>query len=533
VQVLKEVLVLGKESAGKSQLIASLSGKSVYAANFRGSTVTCEAFRTGDLLLIDTPGIQRSADTAAMQEAMEHLRESDCVLLVTPATHLRLDLEELLPLLHNKRGVVAVTFWDQVSEAERTKIQYALGKTSLATVRLDARHPLEHEVQSLRKALADPGFFPEKTLAANEFSELRRAPRTASEPSVAVKMLKGLMAISGLMLPGAAVVWIANSFATKIDPLVRAALEPVVRHGNYLFLSGDYGLLTMGPLLFVWAVPVVVLYAIVLGVYKASGLIDAISDAGDPLLRPFGLSGRDLPRILMGFGCNVPAVIGTRSCATSSRNTCISAIAFGSACSYQFGATLGVFSAVGKPGLVLPYLGYLGITTLLYSRVVAGPAQVSPFNILVAENRAPLVLPDVRSVWREASGSIRSFFRTSLPIFFLITLIASLLDALHLFGRLARVFGPVMKVFRLPANAALGILLASIRKDGLLLLSKTPMSGAQVLTAVYLAGVLLPCLVTLLTIAREKSWRFALKLAGGQALAACLFSILLAWLGTL
>ncbi len=54
---------------------------------------------------------------------------------------------------------------------------------------------------------------------------------------------------------------------------------------------------------------------------------------------------------------------------------------------------------------------------------------------------------------------------------------------------------------------------------------------AQVLTAVYLAGVLLPCLVTLCTIAREMRWKFALWLCGRQMAWAAGFSLLIAWIG--
>ena len=43
----------------------------------------------------------------------------------------------------------------------------------------------------------------------------------------------------------------------------------------------------------------------------------------------------------------------------------------------------------------------------------------------------------------------------------------------------------------------------------------------------------LPCLVTMLTIAREQSKRFVLKLLGRQALAATVFTVILAWGGAL
>jgi Fe2+ transport system protein B len=94
-----------------------------------------------------------------------------------------------------------------------------------------------------------------------------------------------------------------------------------------------------------------------------------------------------------------------------------------------------------------------------------------------------------------------------------------------------------MSMFGLPGDAALAVVFGSIRKDGLLLLAEpglaSSLSPLQVLTGVYIAGVLLPCLVTLLTIAREQGGRFAARLAGKQAAAAVLFTMLLAWGGRL
>jgi len=58
-----------------------------------------------------------------------------------------------------------------------------------------------------------------------------------------------------------------------------------------------------------------------------------------------------------------------------------------------------------------------------------------------------------------------------------------------------------------PSGATLPMVLAVIRKDSILLFSEFDLIEAlkplQVLTRVYLAGILLPCLVTMLTIACE------------------------------
>lgn len=92
-----------------------------------------------------------------------------------------------------------------------------------------------------------------------------------------------------------------------------------------------------------------------------------------------------------------------------------------------------------------------------------------------------------------------------------------------------------MRVFNLPPEAALPVIFASIRKDGILLFANqetvNAVSSVQILTGVYLAGVALPCLVTALTIKREMGWRFASKLVSKQLLAAIIFTLILSFIG--
>jgi ferrous iron transport protein B len=320
------------------------------------------------------------------------------------------------------------------------------------------------------------------------------------------------LAIALLLLPAIIAVYAANSFAAIADPLVQEPIKPITVALSGLpsllkeIAIGRYGLVTMGPLLFVWAVPTVILYALFLGAYKASGLVERITIALHPLLRPVGLSGRDLVRVIMGFGCNVPAIISTRACSSCYRKTCISAIAFGAACSYQFGAKLGVFSAADWSVLIIPYLLYLTLTTLIYTRLIAPKSARPHQNKLAIERRIFLEIPQWKTIWREAKGTIEQFFTNAIPIFLAISAIASILDWLSVLTALSGIISPIMGLFNLPSDAALPVILASIRKDELLLFAEPKtivlLSPLQILTAVYLAGMLLPCLVTALTIAR-------------------------------
>ena len=128
----------------------------------------------------------------------------------------------------------------------------------------------------------------------------------------------------------------------------------------------------------------------------------------------------------------------------------------------------------------------------------------------------------------------------ALPVFIGICVIAGLLQWSGALALFVRSFTPIMAIFNLPPEAALAVVLGSVRKDGLAigLLNgdwaslKVPVdSPVQVLTVVYLAGVLLPCLVTVLTVVREMRFRFALKMVGKQACFAALFSFCIAWFG--
>jgi Fe2+ transport system protein B len=533
------IVVIGRESVGKSRLIASLTGAPAYSANFRGSTVRCDTYTDGDHTFIDTPGILYESDSATTRAALSALYDGERVLLVVPAMHIDHDLRDMLPLVANKPAAIAITHWDKVTGDERAERALSTLHESLhiPILPLDARHVTDAERHALYAALDTPGIVRTTTPRSRVGWQIEPKPTLLDHRLFGVPL-----ALLLLLLPAITAVWTANTFAGWVDPLVQSLFMPLTTALGTLpapfagILAGRYGLTTMFPLLFVWAVPTVVLYALFLGAYKASGLIDRVSSALHPLTRPLGLSGRDIVRVLMGFGCNVPAVVSTRACSACSRGTCISAIAFGAACSYQFGATLGVFSAMNRAWLVTPYLLYLVVTTLIYTRLISPREARSGLNS-VRERRTFLELPAPGAVWREARGTLRQFFLTAIPIFILITFAASLLDWLGVLNMLSGALSPVMSLFNLPADAALPMLLASIRKDGVLLFAEPHLVNAltplQALTGVYLAGVLLPCLVTALTIAREKTAAFALRLMVRQAAAAVFFAVVLAWGGVL
>ena len=529
-------LLLGRESVGKSALVRALTGQPARSSNFRGTTISCGEYTTSSRVFVDTPGLHRASDADTVRLTLEALEDADEVLLVASATQLDEDLDLLLPLVLERRASIAVTRWDLV--ADHAAARETIGRMALATglpfVVLDARRPGATALEELQAAVTAPGTV--------------RHKRTPVRAGWRIEPQRGLLdhkvagpatAVILLVVPAVLAVLVANQIAAWIEPLAEAGTIPLAEQivgwpGPLgAVFAGDYGLLTMGPLLFVWAVPTVLVYAVVIGVYKASGVGDRIGTMLHPLLRPVGLHGRDVTRTLMGFGCNVPAIVSTCSCSGCTRPTTVGAIAFGSACSYQLGATLAVFAAAGRSSLVVPYLALLVVATLVYTRLTSDPAARSTLNSLLIEPRTFLTRPSFATVGVEARGMVWAFFGTALPTFFAIAMVASLLDWSGVLDAAGRLLAPAMAVFALPVEAALPTVLAAVRKDGILLLAEegtvASLSASQLLVATFLAGTVLPCLVTAITIGRELGLRFTGRLVVQQATFAVAVAATVGW----
>ena len=546
------IVVLGLESVGKTQLLGSLTGRLALPENFRGSTLACETYPHEGLRWTDTPGLYRESETATGLSALAALKGNssvDAVVLVARAGEAASGLATLLPLVAGRRGFVVLTFADHLKagvdpKADAAVLSRAIGVPVFA---LDARRVGSPMREAIREAAlredgprfpAEPPRLPSGLFAiAPRRSKL--AERVTSNPFAALGLL---------FLPAGVAVVNANRVADWLYEPLSALLKPLLaRIGTWpdlpaALFGGDYGLVAMFPFLLLYAAPTILAFSALLAIYKSTGLIDRISVALHPWLRPFGIGGRDLVRVVMGFGCNVPAVVASRACASCSRGACVSAISFGSACSYQLPATLAVFAGAGMGGMGFIYLAVLAATTLIYLRFTTPKALRLATNGLLLPDADALHAPSWRAVWREMAGTLRQFVFMALPVFVAICFVAATLSWLGVLDWLAVALAPVMACFNLPGEAATAVVLGSIRKDGLAIglldsdweaLKVGLETPAQVLTAVYLAGVLLPCLVTLLAIGREMRWRFAAKLCARQMAWAAGFSFAIAWLGAL
>ncbi len=539
------VVLIGFESAGKTALFRGLTGEAAGdETNFRGSTVMCRKGRLmgSNLDVVDTPGIRARSDSETTRMALEAARDSDTILLVARGTDIESEVTGLLgeATPEGHRTALAVTFADKApAEVERLAAHYGR-ELAVPFVAIDAREITDHTRESLLRAI--------KGATRPATCEPAAPPRAASLPKPQITLFENtrlgpwaaLLTIS--MMFGVPVwaayklaAWLQPHFDTFLIEPSKTALAPHLPSLAAAIVTGPYGLLTLGWYSFLWAFPVVLFIGIGMALAEETGLSDRMTRALDPWLRHAGLSGRDLLPVLTGFGCNVVAVFKTRSCSQCSRPRCTAMIAFGSACSYQIGAALSLFGTSGHENLFLPYLSVLFLAGAVHARLAFPRREASVMESISVH--AFLGPPSARAIGWRVKAVVKQFLSQAMPMFLTICAVSAILAHFGVMDALSRAASPLLRAFRLPPEAAPGVIFSILRKDGLLTLNQDEgaflrtLSSLQVFTLVWLGSTLSACSVTLYAVWRELGWKVTAGLAGKQLLASAISTLVIAWAG--
>ncbi|MFB8377347.1 nucleoside recognition domain-containing protein [Paenibacillus taichungensis] len=540
---LRKVVLVGFESAGKSALLRGLTGRDTgEESNVRGSTVTV---RRAELLehqleLLDTPGIRIKDDSVTTMLTLKQLAAGDTVILVIRGTDVVQELPLLLGMLDltDKNALLVLTFADKCGPGLSAQVDYYRKGLGISVLSLNTRE-MDGNTQDLicRAIVAARPMKRHTELASAPESPVIEPQTTMFEHTVWGRFV----ALAALVLLFATPVYVAYLFSGWLQPLADAwILDPLhlmtvgLWNPLHAIMLGDYGIISLGLYSFIWAFPVVFLIGVSVAVTEESGLKDRITDSLDGWMRKIGLNGKDLIPVLSGFGCNVVAVFQSRTCSSCTRKACVSMISFGSACSYQIGASLSIFSSGGKPWLFFPYMLVLVLAGAIHTRL--WNRNRLDDTLPLHAKRTFLQKPSWRSVSWRVRSVIKQFLVQAMPIFIGICVVATLLAQTGVLSVLTGALTPALAIFHLPGDAAGGILFSILRKDGLLVLNQDQgsfveeLSGGQLFILVYLASTLTACLVTMWTIRKELGAVLAMQLAGKQLVTSLGSAFVLAWL---
>ena len=363
------IAVLGMPNTGKSTLFNKLTGSHAHIGNWPGITVDLMQasleLAGRNAQLIDLPGIYdlrgHSEDEAVVRRFLASTA-IDLVVVILNAS--QLDRQLRLALQVQELGLPTLVLLNMADEAKRFGVSINLPALSehlglpVLLVRAKYGRGLGEARQAIRKALAPGPLQPEDQGAQASLAS------AAPEPTGASQSLEQRLALVDGELPQrmaailAATVELPPHWRDRLSRrLDRVLLHPVLGlplffatmllmfQGIYAIgvpiqglLSGwlsQFGQGVLAPLLAGWGLPaflqgflleglyqgigtvsaflpVIFLFFLAMGVVEDSGYLSRAAYLMDALMERLGLDGRSFVLCLMGFGCNVPAILGTR-----------------------------------------------------------------------------------------------------------------------------------------------------------------------------------------------------------------------------
>jgi ferrous iron transport protein B len=345
---MKQIAVLGMPNTGKSTFFNRFTGSHAHIGNWPGITVDLmmAEVKLGDELaeVIDLPGIYDlrgfSEDEAVVRCFLEKT-PLNLILIILNTT--QIDRQMILPLQVKQLGLPAVLLLNMADEANRfgVKVQsellaqrlgipvlpisakYGMGyQKAIATITESLQqHQDLVQVEGLEKNLLN-----DRQLA-NDLKEIldgavqmplrladqwtRRLDRILLHPLLGLPIFFGAMylifqAIYAIGTP------LQKLLGNGLDWFKGIALEPLLSplpaFIKGFLIDGLYvGIGTVAAFL-----PVIFLFFLCMAIVEDSGYLSRAAFLMDALMERLGLDGRSFVMSLMGFGCNVPAILGTR-----------------------------------------------------------------------------------------------------------------------------------------------------------------------------------------------------------------------------
>jgi ferrous iron transport protein B len=563
-----KILLMGNPNVGKSAIFSRLTGTRVIASNYPGTTV---GFTRGYLSfggerveVIDVPGTYTLDATSKAEEvAVEMLKEGDLVINVVDATNLERNLNLTLQLLERQVPVVvALNMWDETRHRginiDVGKLEELLGVPVVPTVGVTGQgikdlvsHITEAKTAQIAHTSSDERWSKVGAIIAQVQSlshrhhTWREVLEDASNHPVSgffIALLAIFVAFWVVRLVGEGLInYIANPFFERLwTPLLMKLslllgsqglghdiLVGKLINGHIDYLQ-SFGLLSTGLYIeFAAVLPYIVAFYFVLGVLEDIGYLPRLAVLMDTVLHKLGLHGYAIIPTVLGFGCNVPAIMATRILESrKERFIAATLISIGVPCASLQAMIIGL---VGKQGMQYVAMVY---GSLLVAWVVVGlilNRAIKGFSPELLLEIPPYRFPPWRVVGEKLWLRVSGFIKEALPLVLGAVLVVNILYILGVFEFIANVTAPVVKgLLGLPKESVVAIIIGFLRKDVAVgMLAPLALTAKQLVVSSTVLAMFFPCVATFAILIRELGIKDMLKASGIMIVAALVMGGLL------
>lgn len=581
-KAVKRVALIGMPNTGKSTLFNRLTGATAFVGNWPGVTVDLLQAHINinreTVEFVDLPGIYDLKGFSEDEKVVQHFLESfgvDLVVVILNAA--QIDRQIRLALQIKALGLPAIIILNMADEAKHYGVEIQVNELSqrleLPVFMMSAKygrgyerayraicHHLSESVPTNQKAC----LCEEVNISIEEIENiLTGAVQMPSQMAVNITHqidrfllhpVLGLPLFFAGMFVVFWVVWnvglpsqdIMDQITTwlqtnAIEPLV----SPLPQLAQDFIVNGLWGgLATVASF-----VPLIVLFFMIMAVLEDSGYLSRSAYLMDAFMAKLGLDGRSFVMQMMGFGCNVPALMGTRVMRSQSLRLLTMLVIPFSLCAARLQVFVFIIAAVVPNGN-----GALVLFSLYLLSFVAAIVTAALFQG-VFKNEEPFVLelppyrvPTLKHVFLRGWGEVKEFLTRASGFITLgcvaVWVVTNLppgatgLDTIG--GQIGQFLSPIMEPIGINPYLTLALLFGVIAKEVVVgSLAVIYALGEDAVTS-QIAGTVTfiqaysfcifcllytPCLVTTATLFNEaKSWKFTVL--------ALTYSLGFAWLAS-
>ena len=280
-------------------------------------------------------------------------------------------------------------------------------------------------------------------------------------------------------------------------------------------LVGEYGIITLGLRYAVGIIlPIVTTFFIFFSILEDGGYLPRLALLVDRVFKWFGLSGRSVIPIVLGFGCSTMATMVTRTLETvRERIIATLLLALAIPCSAQLGVILSLLSRDG--GALLVWVVCMTFLFVLVG-IIAGrmrPGEAPMFYIELP----PMRLPQLSNVLNQTYTRLFWYFLEILPLFVLASVLLWLGKITGAMERIIVWMKPLMASIGLPSEGAVAFIFGFFRRDygaaGLYdLQSKGLLDARQLTVAAVTLTLFIPCIAQFLMMLKERGLKVSLAI---------------------
>jgi ferrous iron transport protein B len=331
---------------------------------------------------------------------------------------------------------------------------------------------------------------------------------------ILTKSFPGIPILIGIMISVLLVVftfgsWLEGLIVSAFDiyamqPLLALGLPPLLQQLSIsiiLALQAGIGI----------AFPFVLTFYILISLLEDSGYLTRAAFLSDRAMHRLGMHGEAIIPIVLGFGCNVPAIMSIRLLHSRRERIIASFLVTMIPCSARTVIIAGIVASfVGILAAMSIYLAVFAliiITGIFLSRITPG----EQFGMIM--EMAPLRLPTVHNVMMKSWNRIKEFLFIAMPLLIVASIILGFLQYAGVFEAFQNFIEPFSTmVLGLPSYATTALIFGILRKEmaleTLVILAGTAsldtvLTGVQLYTFAIVSVLFVPCISTIAVLYRE------------------------------